>query len=1094
MTLQSGRGSVLLIAPLPIPPDIPQLDSFKLGKAIPPALSNAAPRPGHRHQRSHSRNTSISSSTSLGHTLSSSRSSGLQESSRFSFGSLSSPSSNSTLSSSGSASSLASAGPAPPAGPPSKRNSHHRRLSSVSTRRESAELMGVSLPDLPAPSFEDNVNFGEKDSIRRRALWALEGKPDLSFNKVEIPELTTPVVEKMMFDFCRSSPYHLFVFFLTPVASAIKAASSGGSFGNSLMGNKRDSFKLLPSSSSSKDQLGTLLEEEEEEDEECVAVKPPQESLPSPAASTEDLHAELPTNTAAPLAKSAPRPRPATLNLRPLSLTPENIGSVTCQGLPTPSLTPSPRTGLRSLSLTSSPAAEESATTVFGHSIGPTGATRRPTLTLSMDSADSSSSQEERKSGRKSSISYKPSTTNWMGLPTPEATPTFNRRSSTTESARSSKSGDDEFFPTNGSYRPLSVSEQHFLFKSHNALLARITDLEKALSSRRKSMGGHSITGDSRPSSILSDASFPTEAEGSLSSEPTDEMLALVRDLKSERDELKKDVEGGRTRVADLDKQLVLVAKRVETERREAWVARSRVTLLEAEKQALDKRLEALDQAVSGLEAEKKDLEEQNEVLRVQAEERAKRIEELERELQRVKEELDAERGRKGEDSMATPKPRTFDVEDRWRQGLGLSSTARGNLSIDEEDRMFNFGFPMRAVQESAEERSDDEDELAGYEEDESDPELETSCLGSPHNDTTSSANAPPPNSSNPASDAFKIAPAGAEPLAATSHNHTHQSRHSLSRIWTFPKAAPVQSRGKKSHTHSNSRDKFFGCLDESDTSDDSGPITPMPLNYEESKGLFANALKYANDDDSLFVLPDGVGIVVEDPPVSQLKAPVVVEAVDNEDRLSDVEEDEDMFGEIGGIRIICTPPDDVEEEKEVPQIVLASPMRPVSKPPTLPALDFGRDDDTATDNGIGSFIFGQQTTTVPDSAPRPAPATAAPPTLPRGLPSRSSAGSGIPRPASRGAARPAQTAGNSTPSSKRAILPSFIPQPVGSPPRTSPLSVRPKTSIPEPTCIRQQSRSKPSSPPTPINTSKPSTSRIDNGSPSKPMNLRTFN
>jgi len=213
MTLQSGRGSVLLIAPLPIPPDIPQLDSFKLGKAIPPALSNAAPRPGHRHQRSHSRNTSISSSTSLGHTLSSSRSSGLQESSRFSFGSLSSPSSNSTLSSSGSASSLASAGPAPPAGPPSKRNSHHRRLSSVSTRRESAELMGVSLPDLPAPSFEDNVNFGEKDSIRRRALWALEGKPDLSFNKVEIPELTTPVVEKMMFDFCRSSPYHLFVFF-----------------------------------------------------------------------------------------------------------------------------------------------------------------------------------------------------------------------------------------------------------------------------------------------------------------------------------------------------------------------------------------------------------------------------------------------------------------------------------------------------------------------------------------------------------------------------------------------------------------------------------------------------------------------------------------------------------------------------------------------------------------------------------------------------------------------------------------------------------------------------------------------------------------
>ena len=72
----------------------------------------------------------------------------------------------------------------------------------MSTRRESAELMGVSLPDMPSVSMEDNVNLGEKDSIRRRALWALEGKPDVSFSKVEIPELGTPDVEKMMFDFC----------------------------------------------------------------------------------------------------------------------------------------------------------------------------------------------------------------------------------------------------------------------------------------------------------------------------------------------------------------------------------------------------------------------------------------------------------------------------------------------------------------------------------------------------------------------------------------------------------------------------------------------------------------------------------------------------------------------------------------------------------------------------------------------------------------------------------------------------------------------------------------------------------------------------
>lgn len=61
--------------------------------------------------------------------------------------------------------------------------------------------MGITLPDLPASASEDNVNLGEKDSIRRRALWALEGKPDVSFNKVEIPELATPDMEKLMFDF-----------------------------------------------------------------------------------------------------------------------------------------------------------------------------------------------------------------------------------------------------------------------------------------------------------------------------------------------------------------------------------------------------------------------------------------------------------------------------------------------------------------------------------------------------------------------------------------------------------------------------------------------------------------------------------------------------------------------------------------------------------------------------------------------------------------------------------------------------------------------------------------------------------------------------
>ncbi|KAF8076023.1 hypothetical protein FPV67DRAFT_1664336 [Lyophyllum atratum] len=114
-------------------------------------------------------------------------------------------------------------------------------------------------------------------------------------------------------------------------------------------------------------------------------------------------------------------------------------------------------------------------------------------------------------------------------------------------SGSSSASGDEDSFPNNPTQsRPLSVSEQHFLFKSHNALLARITDLERALTVRRMSSGGLSANGSSRPVSIASDFSYSSEYG---SGEPSDEMLRLVADLKAERDDLKRDVDGWRTRV-----------------------------------------------------------------------------------------------------------------------------------------------------------------------------------------------------------------------------------------------------------------------------------------------------------------------------------------------------------------------------------------------------------------------------------------------------------------------------------------------------------------------------------------------------------------
>ena len=172
-----------------------QFDSFKLGKVPPAGSSSQLKR--HSHSRSHSRNVSISISPS--------------PSLPFSI-----PSHDSLSSSSYSISSLSQLSSTPATA--AKRGSHHRRCSSLSTRRDSADVMGVSLPAISTSSSEDNISLGDKDSIRRRALWALEGKPSPDgFSPVEIPELNTPEIERRISELrthifirstCFSSTHH----------------------------------------------------------------------------------------------------------------------------------------------------------------------------------------------------------------------------------------------------------------------------------------------------------------------------------------------------------------------------------------------------------------------------------------------------------------------------------------------------------------------------------------------------------------------------------------------------------------------------------------------------------------------------------------------------------------------------------------------------------------------------------------------------------------------------------------------------------------------------------------------------------------------
>ncbi|KAJ3827552.1 hypothetical protein F5880DRAFT_1609247 [Lentinula raphanica] len=150
----------------------------------------------------------------------------------------------------------------------------------------------------------------------------------------------------------------------------------------------------------------------------------------------------------------------------------------------------------------------------------------------------------------------------------------------------------------------------------------------------------------------------------------------------------------------------------------------------------------------------------------------------------------------------------------------------------------------------------------------------------------------------------------------------------SLSKTWTFPRAQAVpdvdQSR--------NDVDKFFNCLEDSETDSTGSPVSPSIYTYEHNKGLFAKGLEAFNDDEVMpFTLPlDIIGAIVEEQ-TSPRSLPVVVEEEEGEDddELTRVDDDDDMFSDISGIKITFTPPsphledsgdeiDDFQEEKQI--------------------------------------------------------------------------------------------------------------------------------------------------------------------------------
>ncbi|KAH7916712.1 hypothetical protein BJ138DRAFT_995052 [Hygrophoropsis aurantiaca] len=979
-----------------------RFESFKLGGGAPLAgLPHNLSK--HSHGRSRSRNNSISSISTLSLSTSTSVPS-LPSSNDFS--------SNAILSN----------------GPPKRPNSHHRRRSSVSTRRESAELMGVSLPDLPVAHSDDNINLGDKDSIRRRALWALEGKPDLAFSKVEIPDMSTPDLSKAGFEFPTKPSF---------------PAGSGFSGSLSSMG-KRDSFKLLASSSSSKDQLHTLVEEEEEEEEQQDTML--SEDVVEPPAP------EILVSVKAPLVKSPSRPRPKSLNLRPLSLCAGTLVNCAPGNLPTPTLTPSPRpSGLRTLALsnsdfsdyTNSRAAPVTRQSVTSSPTGFFGAfARRASFNFQSDSPASSPSDIGTK--RRSSISYKRSgsTSSDMGvLPTPEMTPTERRFSETSDTGSLVE-------------QPLTASEQHFLFKSHNVLLSRITDLERALRSRSSSR--------SRPLSIASD----------VSSEPSDEMLQLIADLKAERDELKKDVDGWRMRVADADKQTSVLAKRVESERRDAWVARSRLGLLEVEKGGLEKSLNekvvALEQASTDNAELKREREGmKNEIARLNA--RLQDAEAAVDECLRLRAALDEERTRRAElerlldefNSLPTPtiaQPSTGQVKGLptrgARRGLGFQSVDSESSSTDVEsvDDSFNKAeWTLNAVAEEEEEEdtcsvSDEDNGLAGYEdEDDSDISFQSpggSSIGSEDEMEMYPRRVLPVNEAMSRSNDGSSPPIPPRP--------SHASSASLSKTWTFPRGQSVPSVRREDEV-----DRFFGCLDDLDNSP---PMGSFGSGHDTVKSLFAAPFGQGDDDgddDDLppFLLPSDVGVVVEVPASRSLDVVLEEEEEEETEGADDADDEDELCGEEveGGIRFtfnvpsICiTPPPTIcitppAETERLPALSLSRKPAPVYQP-----FDEEEEDESFTfpqakaDESFDQSAETSFSSISPSSSGRSSSRTSSSPSsIPRSTALRSFtsplASSTPPRALSARVTPPSlpNNAFVTPPSRRGGTMPSFIPQPI---------------------------------------------------------------
>ncbi|QRV72857.1 hypothetical protein RhiJN_00871 [Ceratobasidium sp. AG-Ba] len=681
----------------------------------------------------------------------------------------------------------------------SRLSTHHRRRSSVSTRRDSVDMMGFDPATLKSAADNDKDDVAE---VRERALLALEGKtpkpnkartvpeivPHMGFSKVEIPEWKTPDVERS-FDWSMSN-------------NAKSAPFSPGP--NSALTGKRDSFgKSLVPSVSTKAELAVLVEEEEEDESEAnkenVAVKPTNLSvsgaLPTPVV-------ESPTAEAFPERTCSPngRPRPASLNLEALS-----AATSATMALPTPNATPSPTPVPRSL-----PGMKP---------LNLGNPSRRQTMIVLGTSSPRSSIPPARRQSLRSE----------------------SRGSNSTHSSRDSLGPNPALsrLPlTPSTMSPTSMNSnatgvEGFLMKNQEVLISRIEQLEKALAkSQRMSTG--------------SDASTNT------ASSLVDDQITLIAELKGERNALVEEIGNWRTRVEDLERQAALYVQRVEAERRDCFVARERVQELEAERSAWETECAAKEETIVRArddaaawrakyeEASKSECHWQTKALNLESDVRS-----LQLELAAVRRQQlgPAVSPSKRSNPPAPTAPRRFDGSVSSASTTDVDETASGEMDmrkskprapspiqnmdvvVEEDEDTFEDSYEEPSLDEDEDESrcvEEDEDDVASDILDEVNGELSVSHSA----DSFASPQAQPALRRSELSPSFKFPP----PAPVPSHARTG----SMVKGWQMPRG-PV---AVKSHSPPKP-DRFFDQLEHLYASSDEEESTIPPSLPSPEFGTF---------------------------------------------------------------------------------------------------------------------------------------------------------------------------------------------------------------------------------------------------------------